>query len=117
MLVLLVFSIRDVLFLQWCNVTNMKRPLMKGLLYLSLYYIAVSIIAAVAGVVDNTLAERVFLVATPLGVLVDESDTLRISPLVFVGLALQLGAAVLVVMAIYGRISRPAQLPKTSAAG
>jgi hypothetical protein len=114
MLVLLVFSIRDVLFLQWCNVTNMKRPLMKGLLYLSLYYVAVSIIAAVAGVADAKFSEKVFLVATPFGAFADDGAGLRISPLVFVGLVFQLGITVFVVKAIYGRISRPAQLHRTS---
>jgi hypothetical protein len=87
---------------------------MKGLLYLSLYYVAVSIIAAVAGVADAKFSEKVFLVATPFGAFADDGAGLRISPLVFVGLVFQLGITVFVVKAIYGRISRPAQLHRTS---
>jgi len=109
MLVLLVFSIRDVLFLQWCAVTKMKRPLLKGLLYLSLYYIASTVIAAVAEVAGNKFAEKVFQLTTPFGALFTDNLGLRASPLVFVGLLLQLGAVFLVLRAIHDRISRPAQ--------
>jgi hypothetical protein len=117
LLVILVYSIRDVLFLQWCNVTRMKRPLMKGLLYLSLYYVAVSIIAAVAGVAGSKYAEGVFQVATPLGALLAEDKLgLRSSPLVFAGLIPQLFATYMVLKAIHQRISRPAVASSPSAA-
>lgn len=34
LLVFLLFTMRDILFLQWCALTRMKRPLVKGFLYL-----------------------------------------------------------------------------------
>ncbi len=107
-LVVLVFSIRDVLFLQWCNVTNMKRPLLKGLLYLSLYYIAVTIIAAVAEVADRSYGEKVAQLGTPFGALFEDNLSLQTAPLVYAGLAVQIPAAFLIIRAIHNRISRPA---------
>ena len=108
MLVVLVFSIRDVLFLQWCNVTNMKRPLMKGILYLSLYYIAVAIVAVVVEVVERELGESVFRLGTPFGGLFENNMGLRDAPMIYAGLVLQISAALLVIKAIHSRISRPA---------
>ncbi len=108
LLVVLVFAIRDVLFLQWCNVTNMKRPLLKGILYLSLYYIAVAIIAAVVEVADRSLGEKVAQLGTPFFALIEDNLSLQNAPLVYAGLVLQIGAAFLVIRAIHYRISRPA---------
>ena len=68
-------------------------------------------IGAGLGTLTARLAERVLTMATPFGAFADDSEGLRISPLVFAGLALQLGAAVLVVRAIYHRIRRPASAP------
>jgi len=46
---LLVFAIRDILFLQWCMLTRMKNPVSKGVGLLFLYYIAVVLLSSVFG--------------------------------------------------------------------
>ncbi|HUN88677.1 MAG TPA: hypothetical protein VMU28_07780 [Terriglobales bacterium] len=48
-LLLLVFAIRDILFLQWCMLTRMKNPVSKGVGLLFLYYIAVVLLSSVFG--------------------------------------------------------------------
>ncbi len=63
---LLVFTMRDVLFLQWCRLTRMKRPVTKGVLLLLLYYFAASMAILVASSVtpkEGLFAARVL---TPL---------------------------------------------------
>jgi len=46
-LLLLVFAVRDILFLQWCMLTRMKNPVSKGIGLLWLYYIAVVVLSSV----------------------------------------------------------------------
>lgn len=110
LLALLVFATRDVLFLQWCNVTSMKRPLVKGVLYLLLYYVAVSIVAGVVGVGSEGAGSFVFQLTTPLGPFLPDLPAPYTRPAIYVGLALQLGLILLVLKAIIGRISRPASV-------
>jgi ABC-2 type transport system permease protein len=43
--VLLVFAVRDILFLQWCAVKGFQRPVVKGTLFLTLYYVTAFIVA------------------------------------------------------------------------
>lgn len=45
---LLAFTMRDILFLQWCRLTRMKSPVTKGVLLLLLYYFAASMVIIVA---------------------------------------------------------------------
>jgi len=37
--VLLMFAVRDILFLQWCTLKGFRQPIVKGMLFLLLYYI------------------------------------------------------------------------------
>lgn len=46
-LILLIFAIRDTLFLQWCRFTTWQRPIRAGFLYLALYYFSVSVLTAI----------------------------------------------------------------------
>ena len=46
----LVFTARDILFLQWCLLTRMKHPVMKGVLFLVLYNAAAGIVGWVVSV-------------------------------------------------------------------
>jgi hypothetical protein len=68
--VIVVFAVRDVLFLQWCMLTRMKNPVGKGIGLLWLYYFAAGVISsfltigsAVAG--KATTGPYAFL--TPMG--------------------------------------------------
>ena len=116
LLVLLIFATRDILFLQWCNLTGMKRPLVKGFLYLCLYYIAVSIFAGVASIGASSTGTFVFQLFTPWGSFLAEGRALTGMPGVWAGLGLQLFLIMVVLRAIAGRLQRPATIPAGAAA-
>jgi len=116
LLVLLIFAARDILFLQWCNITTMKRPLVGGCLYLCLYYVAVSIFSLVASIGSSSSATFVFQLFTPWGVFLDQSRALLDTPGVWVGMGLQLLLAMVVLKAISGRLRRPATFRAEAAA-
>ena len=56
MTIFLIFVTRDILFIQSCYLTGLRRPLAGGLLYLILYYFAVGILSTV---VDSVAPSRV----------------------------------------------------------
>jgi hypothetical protein len=69
-LVLLVFAIRDVLFLQWCLLTRMKSPLGKGIGLLWLYYFAAFVVSGFfSGAMwrSGRNAPGIFAFLTPVG--------------------------------------------------
>ena len=68
-LVFLVFTARDILFLQWAILTRMKRPIVKGFLYLWLYYTAAGIVASVLSIAGPAGGRFVSEVLTPYGAL------------------------------------------------
>ena len=116
LLVLLIFAARDILFLQWCALTSMKRPLIKGILYLGLYYFAASIFAAVASIGASSSTPFVFQLLTPWGVFLEQNRALLDTPGVWVGMGLQLFLALVVLKAISGRLRRPATFRAEAAA-
>lgn len=103
LLSVLLFVTRDVLFLQWCVLTRSRRPIMMGVLYVALYYIAASIIAAVAGIGAGSLRATLFGLLTPFPF----EMTIRL-PAVYIGMLLQLGIIIWITTAIMRRLSRPA---------
>jgi hypothetical protein len=116
LLVVLVFITRDILFLQWCNTTHMKGPLVKGFLYLCLYYISVVIIGAVISVGSASRARLLFQLFTPFGVFHLEGAALRSQLGLYVGVGLQLLIILGILKAIAGRLRAPATVGATSAA-
>ncbi len=112
---ILVFVIRDVLFIQWCNVTRLKRPLLKGFLYLCLYYAAIGVLAAVLNVAGDSYALKAAQIATPIGPFLEEGSLgLKSTPWIFAGLVVQVLASFLIIQLIYGRVRRPAILPTSN---
>ena len=117
LLVLLVFAGRDVMFLQWCNLTRMKRPLVKGVLYLMLYYFAVSILGIVVAATTGSESNMVFDALTPYGPFMTGGAGLaRLSPAIYIGLGVQMAFILLILKAIAMRLSRPAISGATAAA-
>ncbi len=113
--VFLVFTARDILFLQWCNLTRMKRPVVKGVLYLLLYYTAVGIVAAVVS--GRIAASRWIMgVLTPWNVFAPGEVAPRAAPQIYVGLALQIAVIFFLLNAISTRLRRPALVPAASLA-
>jgi len=64
--VLLSFAARDILFLQWCTLTRMKRPIMSGILLLLLYYLSVATMLVML-TSSEWLQERAAVALTPVG--------------------------------------------------
>jgi hypothetical protein len=113
--VALVFVIRDVLFLQWAGLTRMKRPVVKGFLYLWLYYVAAGIICIVTFAISTSKAGYVALGAlTPFSAFGYSDAPDSVWPGVFVGLVLQLFFIVLLLRATEERLRRPALVPALS---
>jgi len=116
LLTVLIFTTRDILFLQWCDLTRMKRPLMKGFLYLCLYYVSVGIIGGVASIGSDARASLIFQLFTPFGVFSPEvAAALGARPGLYVGMGLQLLIILGILKAISNRLRLPA--PAATASG
>ena len=116
MLAVAIFVIRDLLFLQWCMLTRLRQPVMKGFLYLCLYYVSTTIVGAVFFRYSSGAGEWVLTLLTP-GLTFDPKVVgLHFSGTVYLGLVLQLGVIAAILMAIANRLSRPAMAPVLAAA-
>ncbi len=62
-----LFVTRDILFLQWCRLTGLRAPLLKGILYIGLYYVAITVLASVVNIFSETRGRAVFALMTPFG--------------------------------------------------
>ncbi|HLY62146.1 MAG TPA: hypothetical protein VKV95_15500 [Terriglobia bacterium] len=113
--VTLIFVIRDILFLQWAGLTRMKRPLLKGFLYLWLYYVAAGVIVILTTAISTPKAQFMVLGAlTPYAAFAYADTPVSVWPGVLVGLVLQLFFIVLLLRAIGERLRRPALVPALS---
>jgi hypothetical protein len=104
-----VFIVRDVLFLQWCTLTRLRQPVVRGILMLGLYYITANVLTIVAGPASDA-GRAVRAVMTPLMALAPDPVG---QPAVYVGLVLQLAASLVIARATAGRLARP---PRVAAA-
>jgi hypothetical protein len=115
-LVVSVYVTRDVLFIQWSRLTHMRAPVLKGFLYVCLYYIAAATLSGVFAVRSSRSAPTVLALFTPAGVLVDEVIGFHYPMVVFVGLAIQLGIIVVLLAAISARVRHSAVLSAATSA-
>ena len=99
---LLVFAVRDVLFLQWCSVKSIKRPVGKGSIFLVLYY-------STAFVVTGLFFSSFPGLLTPLGAYTDTLAGDSYSNVV--GVLLQLGVCAILLTSIRRRLAPPAPSP------
>ena len=115
MLVFLLFISRDILFLQWCNLTRMKRPLLKGLFYLLLYYTAVSIIGGVLHLVWAPSRFTFCAVTSPFTAFGAEQLGPAEVPGIYLGMVLQVAVIWFLLRAISRRLGRPSTAAAASA--
>jgi len=108
MLANLVYVIRDASFLQWCMLTRLKQPVVKGSLYLILYYTAAGILASVFSTASGSRETTVLDLLTPFRPFEGESGSFGIRSVLYVGLGLQSIVIVLLWKAISRRLARPA---------
>jgi hypothetical protein len=102
-----VYVTRDVLFIQWCRLTRLRAPLVKGFLFVSLYYAAAIVFASVAAVSSADRGRSVYALLTPVGAFAqDHFKGDHFSPAVFVGIGIQAGAIFLLHVIITTRLRR-----------
>jgi voltage-gated potassium channel Kch len=115
-LTVLVYVIRDILFLQWCRLTRMRAPLLKGFLFVALYYIAAIVLSVVTGVSSDIRGRTAFAVLTPAGAFDTGTSHSALLPGIFAGLAIQMAVIVLLLLATAARLRRTTGTLASSAA-
>ena len=108
---LLAFTMRDVLFLQWCKLTRMKSPVSKGVLLLVLYYFAASMVILVATSVSEKEGLFAARVLTPMFYF-EKPDLAAAAAGMMTAVAVQ-GAVIAVLLGAIGtRLQRTLQLAR-----
>ena len=107
LMLVLVFVTRDVLFLQWCMLTRLRQPVVKGVLFLALYYMAAVVMTGLAAVTSEHAARFILALLTPVQVFDPEIRGLAFPGMTYAGFLLQIGVIGVVVMAINNRLLRP----------
>ena len=111
MLIVLIFIIRDVLFIQWCKLTRLRSPLVKGVLFLSLYYAGAGVLYSVMDVTSHTAATGIAHVLTPVAAFTYNSAMVPVS--VVAGIVIQVMAIAYLLSAIRGRVQKIELVPAT----
>jgi ABC-2 family transporter len=111
LLLVLVFVTRDVLFLQWCMLTRLRQPIVKGVLFLCLYYVTAGVLTGLASVSSDSAARWMMALLTPVEVFDPDVKGLAFSAATYTGLALQTGMIGVMLVAISSRLQRPMQGP------
>jgi len=113
MLIVLLFATGDVLFIQWCKLTRLRAPLLKGMLFLCLYYASAGVIYGVMDVSSDRGASAgataVSNVLTPAAAFNSGGGLLPASALV--GIVLQLMWIAIITSAIRARVRRTVLVP------
>lgn len=105
-----IYVIRDVSFIQWCRLTRLRAPVLKGFLFVGLYYVAAGMFGIVSSVISEHRGATVFSLLTPLGTFAsgDEAAVPHFTASTFIGMGIQLAILVLLQIAIILRLKRTA---------
>jgi hypothetical protein len=109
MLIVLVFITRDVLFIQWCKLTRLQSPLVKGVLFLSLYYAGAAVLYSVTDVTSHIAATGLTHLLTPVAAFTYNSALVPAS--VLAGIVIQVLATAFLISAIRGRVQKIELVP------
>ena len=115
LLIVLVFVTRDVLFLQWCMLTRLRQPVVKGVLYLCLYYAAAAVMTTLAAISSHQTGNWAMSLLTPVQAFDPDVKGLAFPTVTYIGLALQMGLIAVVLAAISSRLQRPTQVVSAAA--
>lgn len=107
LLLVAVFVTRDVLFLQWCMLTRLRQPVVKGVLFLGLYYAAAAVLTALASISSEDAGGWVLALLTPVQVFDPRIHGMAFPPATYVGLLVQMGIIGTLLTAITSRLQRP----------
>jgi hypothetical protein len=109
MLIVLVFITRDVLFIQWCKLTRLRSPVVKGVLFLCLYYASVAVLFTVLDITSHRAATGLANALTPAGAFTYTTALVPVS--VVAGIVIQVMATAFLVSAIRGRVQQTELVP------
>jgi hypothetical protein len=104
-LLLVTFAMRDVLFLQWCKLTRMKSPVVKGVLFLFLYYFAAGTVISIAYGAADKQGLFAMRVLTPVYYF-DEKEKATAAAAMLTGVAVQGAVVAVLLAAIMSRLKR-----------
>jgi hypothetical protein len=107
LVVVLVFVTRDILFIQWCTLTRLRQPVMKGILFLCLYYASAGVVVALCSISGESTSMAALNILTPTGVFQTQYGWGNYSGGLYGGLALQAGVIAVILVAISHRLGRP----------
>ncbi len=114
LLVVLIFITRDILFIQWCTLTRLRQPILKGVLFLCLYYATAGVVIALASVSGEASAVAAMNLLTPFGIFDPRSEWGHSAITTYGGMALQVGLIAVILVAISNRLGRPSLVPSVS---
>jgi ABC-type transport system involved in multi-copper enzyme maturation permease subunit len=101
-----IFITRDIVFIQWCRLTRMRSPVLKGILFAGLYYVAAIVLCVVCGIYSATQGRHLYSLLTPVGAFEWAPSRSHFSLSVFVGMGIQLAVIVLLETTIMSRLRR-----------
>lgn len=105
--ILLLFVCSSILFLQWCRLTRMRAPVLKGVLYLGLYYSAATVIGMGLSVHSESVGLGFWNIFTPLFAFRGQTFVPDPKWSIVLGVILQLGFVYYFLMMIGGRLKSP----------
>ena len=111
-----VFTARDILFLQWCLLTRMKHPVTKGILFLMLYNAAAGIVGWVVSVFAEPAATKMMTLLMPYALIGEFEKPAGFAGFILASIAFQVAICVLILLAIDRRLARPVHAPVAGAA-
>jgi hypothetical protein len=109
MLIVLVFITRDVLFIQWCKLTRLRSPVVKGVLFLGLYYVGISVLYSVIDITSHVIATALADALTPVASFAYSSALVSIGAMA--GIVIQVMAIAFLISAIRGRVQKIELVP------
>jgi hypothetical protein len=114
LLIVLVFITRDILFIQWCTLTRLRQPVVKGFLFLCLYYAAAGVVTAISSISSEASGMAALRLLTPFGIFDPLIEWSHIPANAYGGLAIQIGFIAMILLAISKRLERPGMVPAVS---
>jgi len=114
LVVVLVFVTRDILFIQWCTLTRLRQPVLKGILFLCLHYASAGVVVALCSISGESTSMAALNILTPTGVFQTNYGWEHYSGSLYGGLALQAGVIGMILVAISHRLGRPSLVPAVS---
>jgi hypothetical protein len=106
LMIVLVFITREVLFIQWCTLTRLRQPVVKGILFLCLYYGAAGVCTAIAATSSENAARIAMSLLTPIGVFDPTFGWSHIPASIYGGVAIQIGLIAAIIVLIANRLAK-----------